>query len=864
MKVHGNRITRIGDGAFAGSDIETLELQNNIYRIGDRAFENCYKLTKIENEVSKLYNDDRQDLYNVDYVGERAFYGCKLNGKIDIRRNITHIGDGAFAGSDNLEISVNEFNTHYVVSDNVLYELLNKYDENYNILSSTINKAVHAGKVPSNITLPETITEIGAYAFEGNRYLETVQFNGNPNIGDYAFAGCPLLAFVNYNISETPESVGTGVFDDCIEEFVIYVPYKAQSAFKSAFTENTDSVKSQELFMAFVNDGEIERTVTVYKGADKVEFYIPEKTGYDFDGWFDNPEYKGEPYTNGGEWQVDNGMTFYAKYTPKKCIVAFNPNGGVLSGIESITVDYDSVFSPNVTATRDGYTFLGWFDSTGRMCINAEGQCVRPWDIIEPTVLKAEWQQNYYYIKVNGLNAWLYKDGLSTEPIDITYNNALLYSINFIKYFRDWSGSFKVGQIFDYFEIYENEAINWETELKSADSGDTIVVTPIWRSERYAVILNYQFENKTGEYIATYGQSYKFPEIARTDYKLLGWYRDKDCKIPFTDILWSTDLSPNVQSDTPTISYTFYAKWQKMTYIVDYCTVGTTVASSVEYKCNTYYYLKSFTKTGHALQGWALTNGGSVTYASGARLNNLAPPEGRIKLYAVWKANEYNINFKYLMTNMYAAPSVFTYGVGLSSGSMPFVRVRGGTGRDYSLGDDFFGWYSDAACTVKVSSIPSTRTSNITLYAKYRFNTMGLEDRSTYKVTDTGVMKQPSFDVTFMLKTAYYPMTQNTNLKSIKIEISFTMWRVDNGYQYVVLYYGDKILRSYKYDMDSGKSYKRNYVYYASIEDFKDGDEFTLRFHADGVSSDDWKFNNMNINVWLTDDEPDLFKPQEK
>lgn len=85
----------------------------------------------------------------------------------------------------------------------------------------------------------------------------------------------------------------------------------------------------------------------------------PTKTGYTFAGWYDNAELTGNKVT-----QITKGSTgdktFYAKWTPNKYTVKFNPNGGTGSMADQAFI-YGT--SQNLTAnafTNVGYSFNGW------------------------------------------------------------------------------------------------------------------------------------------------------------------------------------------------------------------------------------------------------------------------------------------------------------------------------------------------------------------------------------------------------------------------------------------------------------------------------------------------------------------------
>lgn len=95
----------------------------------------------------------------------------------------------------------------------------------------------------------------------------------------------------------------------------------------------------------------------------------PTKTGYAFNGWYDNDGFDGTAMT-----QISEGSTgdkvFYAKWTPKTYTVNFNANGG-LGTKESVVCSYynincDIENDVENEINRVGYDFIGWSTSSGQ------------------------------------------------------------------------------------------------------------------------------------------------------------------------------------------------------------------------------------------------------------------------------------------------------------------------------------------------------------------------------------------------------------------------------------------------------------------------------------------------------------------
>ena len=63
---------------------------------------------------------------------------------------------------------------------------------------------------------------------------------------------------------------------------------------------------------------------------------------------------------------------------------------------------------------------------------------------------------------------------------------------------------------------------------------------------------------------------------------------------------------------------------------------GTMTSQTITYGVSTALKANTFTKSGYTFAGWSKTAGGSVAYANGASVSNLASAGGSITLYAVW------------------------------------------------------------------------------------------------------------------------------------------------------------------------------------------------------------------------------------
>ena len=85
----------------------------------------------------------------------------------------------------------------------------------------------------------------------------------------------------------------------------------------------------------------------------------PTKEGYVFTGWY-TEQVNGNRIDSSSILDKPEAKTLYAHWSPKSYTVIFDGNNGTPS-YSNKTVVYDSKYGSLPTATRTGYTFLGWY-----------------------------------------------------------------------------------------------------------------------------------------------------------------------------------------------------------------------------------------------------------------------------------------------------------------------------------------------------------------------------------------------------------------------------------------------------------------------------------------------------------------------
>jgi len=154
--------------------------------------------------------EENQALQTVHTVGSSGINGGVVfldtnMEKLNLPYTITNINSRAFNNASGLkEIVVAEDNPYFETEEGVLY---NK--------GKTKLLAYPQNKITENNTfrIPDSVTEIGDYAFYNNRNLESIDLNKVTKIGSYAFSGCRKIEYVM--LPETLSYLGDHAFYNC-------------------------------------------------------------------------------------------------------------------------------------------------------------------------------------------------------------------------------------------------------------------------------------------------------------------------------------------------------------------------------------------------------------------------------------------------------------------------------------------------------------------------------------------------------------------------------------------------------------------------------------------------------------------------
>lgn len=141
------------------------------------------------------------------------------------------------------------------------------------------------------------------------------------------------------------------------------------------------------------NGGELEaEPITVTFGREIGELPEPTRADYTFLGWFDE---NGEKVLPDSTYQIPHDSVFTARWSQHTFTITLDPNGGQVNPT-FVRVEKGDAVNTLPVPTREGYTFLGWFDAEGNQytaetVFNGE----------EDITLTARWEINTYTVTLD-------------------------------------------------------------------------------------------------------------------------------------------------------------------------------------------------------------------------------------------------------------------------------------------------------------------------------------------------------------------------------------------------------------------------------------------------------------------------------
>ena len=398
----------------------------------------------------------------------------------------------------------------------------------------------------------------------------------------------------------------------------------------------------------------------------------PSKVGYNFDGWYANSNFSGDPVTQIVKGSTGN-KTFYAKWEIITYNITYNMNGG--SGCNNTTYTIESeTITLCTSVVKTGYTFDGWYDVDNNKVTNI------PAGSIGDRSYYAKWNIINYNITYNmnggsGCNNTTYT--VESGPVD------LCTSISRIGYdFGGW---------------YDNPGFNGDpiTQIPAGSVGNKIFYAK-WNIINYNITYNTNGGSSNPGNPATYNietNTFNLLPSSKAGYNFGGWYDSNNNEV--------TQITKGSIGNI-----TLSAHWSPITYNITYITNGGLGCSNSTYTIETETFnLCVPTKTGYTFDGWYTDS----NFSGGPVTQIVKGSTGNKTFYAKWKMVTYGITYHLGGgTNHASNPDNYTIE------QVP-ITLQNASRAGYS----FEGWYKEEGFINKVTNIPAGSTGDKTFYAKW-------------------------------------------------------------------------------------------------------------------------------------------------
>ena len=425
----------------------------------------------------------------------------------------------------------------------------------------------------------------------------------------------------------------------------------------------------------------------------------PKKTGYTFDGWYENKDFSGNKITEISKGSTED-VNLYAKWNLIDYTITYNLNGGENNNANPAKYNVETQETTLAEPKKIGYTFAGWYentDFTGKQVTEiSKGRT-------KDVNLYAKWNLIDYIITYN-------LDGGEN-------NNANPVEYNVETQTTTLAEPKKVGYTFDGW--YENKDFTGDKVSEIKQGTKNLDLYAKWRLVDYTINYNLNGGENSKSNPVKYNVEtggITLAEAKRVGYTFDGWYENKD---------FIGDKVSQIKYGTKNLD--LYAKWNLVDYTINYNLNGgeNDTANPKKYNVETQSRVLAVPKkVGYSFGGWYANKdftGKQVTEISKGSTKD-------VNLYAKWNLIDYIITYNLDGGENNNANPV-EYNVETQATTLAEPKKTGYI---------FDGWYESKDFTGnKVTEIPQGSIGDIKLYAKWElinysitYNTNGGENAS--------------------------------------------------------------------------------------------------------------------------------------
>ncbi len=412
---------------------------------------------------------------------------------------------------------------------------------------------------------------------------------------------------------EIPTKIASGESGELLNgDNVFYMVVTSKDGLQTNLYE-LNVYRSYAVSVNYYDEESLLKTETAYTGYEYEVNYVPELTGYTFNGW---------GYTTRVLWDT---LNLYADKTAHTYTVTCNVNGGDELATTDIMVTYDSDYTL-AKPVRRGYTFLGWYADTTQMT-NEKGESLTAWNNTKDLTVRALWEANVYTVT---LSSSLEEGGTVSGGGEHAYDSSVKITATPKKGYT-WLGWYDKND--------ELVTIEFSYDFQM---GFSVEYTAKWMVCPVTIEKGYWWQGSATDLtqiVTVLGAQTTITATVENGYTWLGWYEG--------ETLLTNELSYTFEMSTTAVTYA--AKWTSYT-----ATTNTNLSEAGTYTgltntgitAGTETTITAITNRGYTWLGWyegetLLTDELSYTFQM---------PTTNVTYTAKWEMQDEMKNFKFEST----------------------------------------------------------------------------------------------------------------------------------------------------------------------------------------------------------------------